>query len=152
MDRNCTGRGVSVGHFPVAPFNRAAHSDDVHPVPLVVVIDDEAPVGEVAGYVLSMHGFEVKVATSGAAGLQLVRETMPDAVVCDVRMPDFTGEQVVLALRADDRTSRIPVIFISGQCDPHILELGDAFHEKPFNCKELVATVARLIEERRPLP
>ena len=91
---------MSVGHFPVAPFNRAAHSDDVHPVPLVVVIDDEAPVGEVAGYVLAMHGFEVKVATSGATGLQLVRETLPDAVVCDVRMPDFTGEQVVLALRA----------------------------------------------------
>ncbi len=113
-----------------------------------MVIDDEAPVGEVAGYVLTMHGFEVKVATSGAAGLQLVRETLPDAVVCDVRMPEFSGEQVALALRADARTSRIPFIFISGQCDPHILQLADAFHEKPFNCKELVATVTRLIQER----
>jgi CheY-like chemotaxis protein len=139
---------VNATHFPFAPFNRTSHSDDVQRVPLVVVIDDEPSVADVVGYVLALHGLETRVAYGGEAGVQLVRDALPAAVVCDVRMPGFTGAQVVQALRADPQTSRIPVVFLSGQCEPHLLTLADAFHEKPFDGKELATTVKRLIAER----
>jgi CheY-like chemotaxis protein len=116
--------------------------------PRVVVIDDEAPVAEMTAFALSSQGFAVQFAGSGPAGLKLVRDTLPDAVVCDVRMPDLDGEQLVDELRADPRTREIPVLFLSGQCHPSEVTRGDAFMEKPFQLKELAATVSRLIAER----
>ncbi len=116
--------------------------------PRVVVIDDEAPVAEMTAFALSSQGFAAEFAISGPAGLKLVQDTLPDAVVCDVRMPDLDGEQVVEQLRADPRTQKIPVLFLSGQCHPNEVTRGDAFMQKPFHLKELAATVARLIAER----
>ena len=120
--------------------------------PRVVVIDDEPTVAEMTALALSSEGFAVEFATSGPAGLNLVQETLPEAVVCDVRMPGLDGEQVVERLRADPRTRKIPVLFLSGQCHPGEVTQGDAFMEKPFHCKELAATVARLIGERAARP
>jgi twitching motility two-component system response regulator PilH len=112
-------------------------------MPRVVVIDDEEMVATLTGAVLGMKGYDVKVATSGQAGIQLVFETLPDAVVCDVRMPEVGGEQVIQALRSHAATSHIPVVLISGQCDARESMLGDAFFQKPFNVVELVATLDR---------
>lgn len=116
--------------------------------PRVVVIDDEPTVAEMTALALASQGFAVEFATSGPAGLKLVQDTLPDAVVCDVRMPDLDGEQLVGQLRADLRTRKIPVLFLSGQCHPGEVTQGDAFMEKPFQLKELAATVARLIGGR----
>lgn len=116
--------------------------------PRVVVIDDETSVAEMTALALASQGFAVEFADSGTAGLKLVQDTLPDAVVCDVRMPGIDGEQVVERLRADPRTRRIPVLFLSGQCHLREVAQGDAFMEKPFQCKELAATVARLIAGR----
>lgn len=116
--------------------------------PRVVVIDDEAPVAEMTALALSSQGFATEFATSGPAGLKLVQDSLPDAVVCDVRMPDLDGVQVVEQLRADPRTRKIPVLFLSGQCHPGEATQADAFMEKPFQLKELAATVARLIASR----
>jgi len=116
--------------------------------PRVVVIDDEPAVAKMTAFALSSQGFAVEFATSGPAGLKLVQDTLPDAVVCDVRMPDLDGEQVVEQLRADPRTQKIPVLFLSGQCHPNEVTQGDAFMQKPFHLKELAATVARLIASR----
>ncbi len=116
--------------------------------PRVVVIDDEPAVAKMTAFALSSQGFATEFATSGPAGLKLVQDTLPDAVVCDVRMPDLDGEQVVEQLRADPRTQKIPVLFLSGQCHPGEITHGDAFMQKPFHLKELAATVARLIASR----
>ena len=112
-------------------------------MPRVVVIDDEEMVATLTGAVLGMKGYDVQVATSGQAGLQLVLKTLPDAVVCDVRMPEFGGEQVIQALRGQSTTSHIPIVLISGQCDARESMLGDAFLQKPFNVAELLATLDR---------
>ena len=114
----------------------------------VVVIDDEPAVAEMTAFALSSQGFAAQFAISGPAGLKLVQDTLPDAVVCDVRMPDLDGEQVVEQLRADPRTQKIPVLFLSGQCHPGEVTQGDAFLQKPFQLKELAETVARLIAAR----
>jgi two-component system, sensor histidine kinase and response regulator len=113
-------------------------------MPRVVVIDDEEMVAELTAAVLSASGFDVVVAHSGKAALQLIREVIPDAVICDVRMPEMSGEEVFLRLRLDPKTHHVPVVFMSGQCNAKSLALGDAFVEKPYNCKELIAIVKRL--------
>ena len=125
------------------PLNTAQSSDDILFMPRVVVIDDEEMVATLTGAVLGMKGYDVQVATSGQAGLRMILETLPDAVVCDVRMPEVGGEQVIQAMRQQAATNHIPVVLISGQCDARESMLGDAFLQKPFNIAELVATVNR---------
>ena len=152
--RNLIGRphGHAVNHFAVGfPVARsvAPRQPPAMSVRLrVVVIDDEPSVAEMTAFALSAQGFATEFAISGPAGLKLVQDTLPDAVVCDVRMPDLDGEQVLEQLRADARTQKIPVLFLSGQCHPNEVTRGDAFMQKPFHLKELAETVARLIAGR----
>ena len=103
-------------------------------------------VGELTAVLLGDRGFDVQLATSGEAGIQLVLNTIPHAVVCDMRMPGIGGEEVCLTLKSQRATSHIPVVLMSGQCDAEFVGLGDAFLWKPFNCDELVSTIERLIE------
>ena len=100
-------------------------------------------VASLTGAVLGMKGYDVQVATSGRAGLEMIFKTIPDAVVCDVRMPEFGGEQVIQALRAQAATSHIPVVLISGQCDARESMLGDAFFQKPYDLRELLTALDR---------
>src|SRR6185295_19853232 len=69
-------------------------------MPRVVVIDDEPMVGELTGAVLGMKGYDVHVASSGETGIRLILESLPDAVVCDVRMPEIGGEEVIRAIKS----------------------------------------------------
>jgi CheY-like chemotaxis protein len=57
----------------------------------------------------------VKAATSGAKALQIcAAEPPPDLVLLDVVMPGLSGYEVCRSLKADERTARIPVIFVTG--------------------------------------
>ena len=114
----------------------------------IVVIDDDEMVGELTAALLSTRGFEVQLANSGATGLELVRATSPDAVLCDMRMPGMGGHQVLLALKSQPATHQIPVVFMSGQCDDDLVGKGDAFVWKPFNADQLAATIEQLIAKR----
>jgi DNA-binding response OmpR family regulator len=64
-------------------------------------------------------------------------------------MPEMGGEQVIQALRAQSTTSHIPVLLMSGQCDARESMLGDAFLQKPFNVRELLATLDRFCSVAR---
>src|SRR5439155_18505079 len=76
----------------------------------VVVIDDDEWSAEAVGDVLKDAGFDVQVTRDGKSGLRALREK-PDAVaVIDLMLPDLSGWQIVDALRADERTARIPVV------------------------------------------
>jgi CheY-like chemotaxis protein len=132
-----------------AALNPMRACDDIFFMPRVVVIDDEETVATLTGAVLGMKGYDVQVATSGHAGIQIVLQTLPDAVVCDVRMPEIGGEQVIQALRNQPTTSHIPILLISGQCDARESMLGDAFLQKPFNVRELLATLDRFCSVTR---
>jgi CheY-like chemotaxis protein len=113
-------------------------------VRLVVVIDDDEAVAEVVAALLKAHGFATKVALSGSDGLRLIRETLPDAVVCDMRMPEIGGHEVTLMLKAQPATSHIPIVLVTGDCDAEYVGMGDAFLRKPLFARELVGALDQL--------
>jgi len=123
-----------------------ARVDEVVTVRRVVVIDDDVMVGELTAVLLSDRGYDVQLAHSGEAGVQLVLKTLPHAVVCDMRMPGIGGEEVMLAIKSQPATSHIPVVLMSGQCDAEFVGMGDAFLWKPFDCNELCSTIERLTQ------
>ncbi|WP_426405324.1 response regulator [Streptomyces sp. R-07] len=105
---------------------------------------------------LELEGFEVVTAADGAECLDVVHQVCPDVVTLDVVMPRLDGIKTAERLRADPRTSHLPVAIISA-CGEH--EAGgvtsgvDAFLAKPFEPSELVRVVRQLMHrERRERP
>jgi two-component system, cell cycle response regulator DivK len=82
-------------------------------VPLVLIVDDTEKNRKLAADVLSAAGFETLQAGTGAEGLALAAEHGPDVVLMDLRLPDIDGAEAVRTLKADARTSPIPVVAMS---------------------------------------
>ncbi|WP_315998712.1 hybrid sensor histidine kinase/response regulator transcription factor [Hymenobacter endophyticus] len=119
---------------------------------LVLVIEDNADVNEFVARKLRPH-FRVQSAADGKAGLQLALELIPDLIVCDVMMPGLSGLEVVARLRADWRTSHVPVIFLTARNAPEQQVEGvqagaDVYLTKPFNPAFLLESVRTLLANR----
>jgi two-component system, cell cycle response regulator DivK len=82
-------------------------------VPLVLIVDDNEKNRKLAVSVLSAGGFETLEAATGAEGLALAAERVPDVILMDLRLPDMDGTEAARALGADERTGRIPVVAMS---------------------------------------
>ena len=115
----------------------------------VLLIDDEEAIVRVVGDVLECFGYEVSVATSGRDGVRHACIQCPDVIVCDVRMPELGGEEVVLMLKSQPATAHIPIVLVSGYCEPAFAQLADAFLQKPFMVNELSKMIMDLTAARR---
>jgi CheY-like chemotaxis protein len=85
--------------------------------PQVLVVEDEPSISELWAVNLSLAGLRVLEVPDGRSGLARARAERPDLVTTDVMMPGFDGFQLAEALRRDEETRRIPLIFLSGQDD-----------------------------------
>ena len=81
----------------------------------VLCIDDEPGVVELVGLILRSQNIQVDGANSGKSGLQMMRESRPDAVLLDVMMPEMDGWEVYKHMRADDELKDIPVIIVTAR-------------------------------------
>jgi two-component system, OmpR family, alkaline phosphatase synthesis response regulator PhoP len=116
----------------------------------ILIIDDERDLIELISYNLNKEGFQVKGATDGESGLSTAARESPDLILVDLMLPGIDGLEVCRALRADDRTSHIPVIMLtakSAESDRIVgLELGaDDYVTKPFSPRELTARVKAVL-------
>ena len=82
----------------------------------VVVVDDEDDIREVAVLALeTVAGFEVHPLPSGVGAVEVVARVRPDAVLLDVMMPVQDGPATLAALRRDERTRAVPVVFLTAK-------------------------------------
>jgi two-component system, cell cycle response regulator DivK len=82
-------------------------------VPLVLIVDDSDANRKLARVVLRADGFETVEAATGAEGIALAIEHVPDVILMDLRLPDMDGAEAAQRLEENDRTSRIPVVALS---------------------------------------
>jgi CheY-like chemotaxis protein len=75
--------------------------------------------------ILHKAGYTVLNAADGEEALRLARETIPDVVLLDMLLPKLGGREVMLALRGDPSTARIPVIFFSSLSQANELKLAN---------------------------
>jgi CheY-like chemotaxis protein len=121
----------------------------------ILVIDDETGFREVVAKALLRHGFDVLAAADGNAGLQLVADSRPDLILCDLVMPQMDGYQFLSALRQDNRLAEIPVIFLTGEAEPAKIRQGmnlgaDDYLTKPANLQDLLGAIhARLARSKK---
>ena len=117
----------------------------------VLVIDDEAPIRLLCRVNLEAEGMKVFEAADGPTGLEQARENTPDVVLLDVMMPGLDGWRVAEQLLQDDRTSEIPIIFLTARAEfrdrARGLDIGGVdYVTKPFNPLELAPLVLDLLE------
>jgi two-component system, OmpR family, alkaline phosphatase synthesis response regulator PhoP len=116
----------------------------------VLVIDDEAPIRLLCRVNLEAEGMDVLEASDGPSGLEKARQERPDVVLLDVMMPGLDGWQVAEELLDDERTSGIPIIFLTARAEfrdrARGLDLGGVdYVTKPFNPIELAPLVEDLV-------
>lgn len=124
--------------------------------PLVLVVEDEAPIRRFLRASLPMHDYRLVEATSGEAGLRAVAEQRPGVVILDLGLPDVDGLDVLRRLR---EWSEVPVIVLSArdrEADKvAALDAGaDDYLTKPFGVPELLARLRVAIRHgaRRAAP
>jgi two-component system KDP operon response regulator KdpE len=107
----------------------------------VLVIDDEPQILRALRINLSVRGYEVTTAATGAAALRAAAEKHPEVIVLDLGLPDMDGIEVLAGLRG---WSTAPVIVLSARTDSadkvEALDAGaDDYVTKPFGMDEFLA-------------
>jgi DNA-binding response OmpR family regulator len=117
----------------------------------VLVIDDEGPIRLLCRVNLEAAGMEVSEAEDGPSGVEAARVENPDVILLDVMMPGMDGWEVFGELLNDERTSRIPIVFLTARAElrdqARGLELGGVdYVTKPFNPLDLAPLVDDLLD------
>ena len=112
----------------------------------ILVVDDTPASLRLLTEMLTQHGYHVRPAEDGALALESVDAKTPDLILLDVSMPGMDGYEVCRRLKADEKSSRIPVIFISAFGDTRQKVTGfDAggtdYITKPFEAEDVLARV-----------
>jgi DNA-binding response OmpR family regulator len=113
----------------------------------VLVIEDSRELRHLFKIVLKRSHFGVLEAADGPEGLRLAHEHRPKMILCDVRLGQLSGYEVIGALKENSVTAAIPVIMVSGASDDgKAVKLGAyAFLTKPFSMHHLCATIRKAL-------
>lgn len=115
----------------------------------LLAIDDEVEILDAVKDGLESAGYEVRVANSGALGLEIAQEFKPDMIFLDISMPQMNGFQFLDKLNADPEIGKTPVVLVSGYGDTDNIFKAQAsryvrdFVIKPFQAIDLI-DLARL--------
>lgn len=113
----------------------------------VLVIEDDRLTRDIILNLLFLKEISAIAAADGRAGLELAKEIIPDLILCDVRMPELSGYDVLAALRQDSTTATIPLIFLTAETNQDAIERGqmlgaNGYLNKPFTTAELLSALA----------
>jgi two-component system, OmpR family, response regulator VicR len=117
----------------------------------LLVIDDEDDIRLALRALLESNGYEVEEASTGQKGLDLLKETKIDLVICDFFMPMMNGRQVIETMHKNPKLKDIKVILLTvasfgrgGEEKLKELEVA-AYMQKPFENQELLAKIRELL-------
>jgi len=113
----------------------------------ILIVEDESSFSEALSFLLSKEGFEVSIAETGRAALEIFKTQTFDLILLDLMIPEVSGIEVCRAIRT---TSAVPIIMLTAK-DSEIdkvvgLELGaDDYVTKPYSSRELVARIKAVL-------
>jgi len=127
------------------------HRTGVHDY-TILVIDDNPDILKLMHFLLKDE-FDLLLCNSGRKGLALLRENMPDLVICDVMMPEMDGYTFCREVKADPSYKHIPIILVTARAGSEMLVAGidsgaNDYVAKPFDADELKARVRSLLRTR----
>jgi two-component system, sensor histidine kinase and response regulator len=116
----------------------------------MLIIDDEENLLFGLKAIMTREGYQVFTASNGSEGLDMIHQTKPQIIICDVMMPPPSGFELRKILAQDPATADIPFIFLTARTsqDDKLsgLEMGaDDYITKPFDVQELLARVRAVL-------
>jgi two-component system phosphate regulon response regulator PhoB len=118
----------------------------------ILLVEDDPDIRHLVAHQLTEGGLDVIAAADGFAALGHVRQTAPDLVILDVRMPKMSGLELCRELRADEHTAEVPIIMLTARARPQ--DLQRAFEAgatdyvvKPFSPRDLRHRVEAALTE-----
>ena len=118
--------------------------------PVILVVEDEAPLLTLLRYYLEKQGFRVEEATDGQEALLRVAEAKPDLILLDWMLPALSGLEVCRQIRRRPATRDVPIIMVTARTEDQdavrALDIGaDDYIAKPFAMDALLARIRALL-------
>lgn len=116
----------------------------------ILVVDDERDLTELLTYNLKKAGYHVSVAFSGRQALESVASHVPDLILLDVMLPEFSGTEIANRVRTNPKTAGVPIIMVTAKGEELDQVVGltvgaDDYISKPFSMKVLLARVEAVL-------
>lgn len=125
--------------------------------PIILVVEDEAPLLTLLRYNLEKQGFRVEEAADGQEALLRVAETRPDLILLDWMLPTLSGIEVCRQIRRKPNTRDLPIIMVTARTEDQdavrALDTGaDDYIAKPFVMEALLARIRALLRRSGSVP
>jgi DNA-binding NtrC family response regulator len=121
----------------------------------VLIIEDEKEILDIIARILTSEGYNTIEAQNGTFAVHIAKSIKPDAVILDLKLPDYNGIRLLGELKAMDRALQVIIVTAHGSQDAvrSAMELGAFnFLTKPFEFNELCDTVRDAFESKnRPV-
>lgn len=119
----------------------------------ILVIEDTESLREDILEIIECLNFEAIGAENGMIGVQLAEEHLPDLIICDVMMPKLDGYGVFKNLKNNQKTARIPFIFLTAKADKKDIRQGmnlgaDDYLTKPFSIDDLQDAIQARLDKK----
>jgi DNA-binding response OmpR family regulator len=116
----------------------------------ILLVDDSKTILQMEQMILANEPYELVIARDGVEGVALALEINPDLILLDVVMPRMGGFEALRELRANQRTSAVPIVMVTTQAEADSIETGYAsgcsdYIVKPIDSMELLAKVHDLL-------
>ncbi|MCX6971229.1 MAG: response regulator [Verrucomicrobia bacterium] len=125
----------------------------------ILIVEDNEPAILQLTHILRPEGYNIRVAHNGQEALDQLKQTLPDAMILDLMMPQMDGFQVLTAIHGEEQTARLPVIILTAkQVSKEEFNVLQANHvhqliqKGDINKTELLAAVAAMVEPRAASP
>jgi signal transduction histidine kinase len=149
-DQRQDGEGITEHEWLAVP---CPSGTETRTRPRILIADDNADMRQYLARLLG-EDYEVECAADGRSAFGMACALPPSLIVSDIMMPVMDGLQLMAAVRADERTKRIPVVLLSARAGEESriegLKAGaDDYLIKPFSARELVARISARLEIAR---
>lgn len=123
----------------------------------LLIVEDDLNIRESLTDLLEISGFKVSCANNGKQGFEMIVESCPDLVLCDVNMPEMDGFELLGAVNQNFKDKLVPVfLFLTAKVGKedirHGLDLGaDDYILKPFDHQEILQIIRMRLDKRKKL-
>src|SRR2546422_10325046 len=118
----------------------------------ILFVDDEPGTSETLRDILELKGHTVRTATSGGAGLETLAASPVEAAIVDLKLPDVSGLDLLEAIKATSAETEVILITAQASVASAVQAINGAafgYLTKPFDVRQLVATLDKALEKQR---
>lgn len=121
----------------------------------IFIVEDEKPIITLLQYNLEKEGYKVDFSETGEEAIQNIKKNVPDLIILDWMLPDFSGIEVCKQIKKINKLKNIPVLMLTAKSEEEDKVRGfesgvDDYVTKPFSYKEILLRVKSLLKRTHP--